>query len=76
MTAYTADEFEFFFAAATPPIATPISNVIFLFGSVIIGLFGIVRRKAMQMKKGSNRAFLFACDKMNITPEPLVGLLN
>ncbi|MDB9724627.1 hypothetical protein OAA89_01930 [bacterium] len=43
MTVYTAGKFEFF--AATPPIATPIPSAIFLFGSVILGLFGIVRRK-------------------------------
>ena len=44
MTVYTAGKFEFF--AATPPIATPIPSAIFLFGSVILGLFGIVRRKS------------------------------
>lgn len=44
MTVYTAGKFEFF--AANPPIATPIPSSIFLFGSVIIGLFGIVRRKS------------------------------
>ncbi|MDG2501224.1 MAG: hypothetical protein P8M77_02425 [Porticoccaceae bacterium] len=44
MRVYSGGKFEFF-AAARPPIATPIPSAIFLFGSVIIGLFGIVRRK-------------------------------
>ncbi len=44
MTVYTSGKFEFF--AAATPIATPIPSAIFLFGSVIIGLFGIVRRKS------------------------------
>lgn len=45
MTVYTGGKYEFF-AAVKPPIATPIPSAIFLFGSVIIGLFGIVRRKS------------------------------
>jgi hypothetical protein len=44
MTVYTGERFEFF-TAAIPPIETPIPSAIFLFGSVIVGLFGIVRRK-------------------------------
>ena len=44
MTLYSAGKFDFFASAA--PIATPIPSAIFLFGSVIIGLFGIVRRKS------------------------------
>ncbi|MDC0004687.1 hypothetical protein OAE19_09895 [Porticoccaceae bacterium] len=44
MTVYTAGKFEFF--ASNPPIATPIPSAIFLFGSVILGMFGIVRRKS------------------------------
>ena len=71
MTAYTAGMFDFF-GAATPPIAVPIPRAIFLFFPVVNGLFGIVRHKAMQMKKGSIRAFFCACDKVNITSEPLV----
>ena len=63
-----------FFAAATPLIGAPIPNTVFLFDSVIIGLFRIFQRKSIQMKKGSIRAFFCACDKVNITPQPLVGL--
>ena len=44
MTVYTAGKFEFF--ASNPPIATPIPSAIFLFGSVLLGIFGIVRRKS------------------------------
>ena len=47
MLVYTADDRqttrEFF--APLPPIATPIPSALFLFGSMILGLFGIVTRK-------------------------------
>ena len=47
MRVYTADDRgttrEFF--AVLPPIATPIPGALFLFGSMALGLFGIVRRK-------------------------------
>ena len=52
MTVYTAGKFEFF-AAATPPIATPFPSAILLFGSVIIGLFEILPRKpSLQVSAG------------------------
>ena len=47
MVVYTgadgANQREFF--AVLPPIATPIPSALFLFGSMALGLFGIVRRK-------------------------------
>jgi|TARA_B110000977_G_scaffold79161_1_gene106389 hypothetical protein len=46
MVVYTANDGsarEFF--AVLPPIATPIPSALFLFGSMALGLFGIVRRK-------------------------------
>jgi len=47
MLVYTADDRrttrEFF--APLPPIATPIPSALFLFGSMVLGLFGIVTRK-------------------------------
>jgi hypothetical protein len=46
MVVYTANDGsarEFF--TVLPPIATPIPSALFLFGSMALGLFGIVRRK-------------------------------
>ena len=46
MVVYTANDGsarEFF--AVLPPIATPIPSALFLFGSMALGFFGIVRRK-------------------------------
>lgn len=46
MVVYTASDNsarEFF--AVLPPIATPIPSALFLFGSMALGLFGLVTRK-------------------------------
>ena len=49
MEVYTANDRgttrEFF--AVLPPIATPIPSALFLFGSMALGLFGIVTRKRL-----------------------------
>ncbi len=44
MTVYTSTNLRSEFFAPLAPIATPIPSAIFLFGSVFLGLFGIVRR--------------------------------
>ena len=52
MRVYTASDRgntrEFF--AVLPPIATPIPGALFLFGSMVLGLFGIVTRKRGSLK--------------------------
>ena len=49
MTVYTSTNLKSEFFAPLAPIATPIPSAIFLFGSVFLGLFGLVRRS----KQGS-----------------------
>jgi hypothetical protein len=44
MTVYTSTNLKSEFFAPLAPIATPIPSAIFLFGSVFLGLFGLVRR--------------------------------
>ena len=44
MTVYTSTNLKSEFFAPLAPIATPIPSAIFLFGSVVLGLFGLVRR--------------------------------